>query len=173
MIKCLEKTDYPEAIHLLRQVKDSLENHQWTNDYPNDSHVYNDLATHSLFGLFEGDELSAVVTLSAECDGTFAAFDWAEYPKPLFIKRVMTNPAKQNRGFAAKILDFSFLFAKQNGFRTVCIVTEAHNAAMKHLLLKKDFTFFMQQDIQNRAPFGSFLAFSKDIRVPPAFLLKL
>ncbi|MBC1418920.1 GNAT family N-acetyltransferase [Listeria fleischmannii] len=172
MIRRLTLADYDEAISLLQAVKKSLSDHQWIKDYPNNTHISADLHEQALFGLFEENELVAVATLSLILDGTFTAFDELFRPKTLFIKRMMTAPYKQNRGLAEKLLDFSFQFAAENGFQHIGVTTETHNAAMKHLLFKKNFHFLMQKEIQNRIPYGLFLAFSKDISVPSPFLLK-
>ena len=94
--------------------------HQWDEVYPNKEVLAEDIAKNQMYIGKLGQKIAVCFVLSEECDEEYKNGAW-KYPDARFnvIHRICVNPEFQNRGIAAKTLDYIEKLSKSQGYETI------------------------------------------------------
>ncbi len=81
--------------------------HQWDELYPTKEDFANDIKNGDLYAGIIGSEIAVVFALNQESDEDYKNGTWA-YPERAYfvLHRLCVNPAFQNRGVAAKTMQY-------------------------------------------------------------------
>lgn len=91
----------------------------WNTNYPSISQVKQDIADGSLYLFVENHISLGVVCLNEKEPDEYINLDW-KYPGPsLFVHRTAVMPAFRNNKIAEKLMNFTFQYAKENGYKSI------------------------------------------------------
>ena len=117
------KEQIKEVFSVFSAAINNMENqgiHQWDEIYPDLPTITEDIAKNQMYiGMIDG-KIAVCFVLSEECDEEYKNGKW-QYPDAKFnvIHRLCVNPEFQNRGIAAKTLDFIENLSKSQGYESI------------------------------------------------------
>jgi len=93
--------------------------HQWDEIYPDKKTITKDIEKHELYVLEEDGNLCAFIVLNEFQSPEYKEINW-EFPgKTLVVHRLSVNPSVQGKGFAKKLMQFAYEFAKKQGYESI------------------------------------------------------
>ena len=115
--------------------------HQWDETYPDKTVLTEDITKNQLYVGFEGSDIAVCFALSEECDEEYKNGEW-KYPEARFnvIHRLCVNPAYQNRGIAAKTLEYIENLSKSQGYDTIRLDCFTQNPYSRRLYEKAGYS---------------------------------
>ena len=115
--------------------------HQWDEIYPAKEDIAQDIQKNQMYIGKEGQKIAVCFTLSEECDEEYQNGAW-EWPDARFnvIHRLCVNPEFQNRGIAAKTLDFIENLSKSQGYESIRLDCYTENPYSRKLYEKAGYS---------------------------------
>jgi ribosomal protein S18 acetylase RimI-like enzyme len=91
----------------------------WNTAYPSLSQVEKDIQAGSLFLYQENHSSVGVVCLNEDEPEEYKSLRW-KYPGPsLFVHRMAVMPAFRNNKIAEKLMNFTYDYARENGYKSI------------------------------------------------------
>lgn len=115
--------------------------HQWDDIYPDKAILAEDIDKNQFYIGFEGSEIAVCFALSEECDQEYKNGAW-KYPNARFnvIHRLCVNPDFQNRGIAAKTLDYIENLCRTQGYESIRLDCFTQNPYSRRLYEKAGYS---------------------------------
>ena len=115
--------------------------HQWDDIYPDKAILAEDIDKNQFYIGFEGSEIAVCFALSEECDQEYKNGNW-KYPEARFnvIHRLCVNPDFQNRGIAAKTLDYIENLCRTQGYESIRLDCFTQNPYSRRLYEKAGYS---------------------------------
>lgn len=146
-----QERDLPELVALLADAKRQMQAEgfqQWTEDYPNQSHLLEDIR-HGELWLY-GEDVKIAVTI--------------ERQGPLWsLHRMMVHSSIQNLGWASRLLTDMINRAADEGASALHVTTHSQNKPMRVVLQKFGFEVSRSFLMPDRRTLGLFLAYQRPI----------
>lgn len=123
--------DLEEIVLLVQNAVAKMEEediHQWDALYPTGEDFENDIKNGNLYiGIAEG-KIAVVFAVNQECDQDYRNGDWAYPQRSYFVlHRLCVNPAFQNRGVAAKTMQFIEAMLQNRGIQAIRLDVFSNN----------------------------------------------
>ena len=142
-IQLADSSDLSRLVELFQSAKkhlDQQEIFQWTDFYPSQQIIEEDLKNKTLYVLKRDQELIGAVTLNEDQDEKYKSIDWKfNDQKVLVIHRLMVHPIFQNRGYAKQIMNFSENFAKKHHYSSIRLDTYTQNKISFEFYKKRNY----------------------------------
>ena len=130
-----------EIIELCKQQMHASGSDQWDEIYPTEAVVAADARADSLFTGWLDGLCAAAVCLNEQQAAEYAGLNWRDSGgRPLVIHRLCVDPALQNRGIAARLMDFAEDFARQNSYTSIRLDTYTGNPRALALYERRGYT---------------------------------
>ena len=128
---------FEKAKQIMRESGNML---QWTNGYPSESVVLQDIDAGHCYVACEDDEIIATMALIQGPDPTYSYIEglWPDDMPYYVIHRLATTAPGKN--IASQMFDWSFRYIALKGYKSIRIDTHRDNCIMKHILTKYGFT---------------------------------
>lgn len=146
--KAIPLTDLPQALAIIDQAKRLLktQSNQWQNGYPNGETLRADILSHALHGLYQKQELLALMALKPGIDPSYRRVEdgaW-RYPlseKDLVIHRLAVREDQHGKHLGYQMVSLAKAYAKQYGFKVIRIDTHPANKAMQKVIQESGFRY--------------------------------
>lgn len=127
-----------EVIDLARQQMISQGRHQWTNDYPSQQNITNDLNNGNAYVLTVDDKIAVygALILNGEPQYEFLDGKWLTNGNYYVIHRLATHPMFQGKGLASIFLTKANSYCEMEKVPSIKIDTNYDNLPMITLLSK-------------------------------------
>ncbi|GGG14981.1 GNAT family N-acetyltransferase [Paenibacillus abyssi] len=139
----VEMRDFRSILKIFREVKMELEkqnNDQWKWIYPNRFIYKADVKNGTMYGIKEGNEYIAVVTLDNRQSNEHQSMKWRDHAgTPCCIHRLAVRPDRQGKGLGKQLLRSAEHLAKQQGYTSVRIDVYQSNATAISLYEKNGY----------------------------------
>jgi ribosomal protein S18 acetylase RimI-like enzyme len=122
--------DLHEVMGLIRSCVSHMESqgiHQWDAIYPDEAILEKDIERHELFLLEKDDHICGIMALNELQDPEYQAVQWQLSGKALVVHRLAIAPSSQGKGFARKLMQFAYDFAKERQYATIRLDAFAYN----------------------------------------------
>ena len=115
--------------------------HQWDEIYPDLPTITEDIAKNQMYIGMIDNNIAVCFVLSEEYDEEYKNGKW-QWPDSKFcvIHRLCVNPEFQNRGIAAKTLDFIENISKSQGYESIRLDCFTQNPYSRKLYEKAGYT---------------------------------
>lgn len=115
--------------------------YQWNENYPSYEAFEKDIEIGQLWVLKEDNNIIGSVVISELIDEEYKVIKWlTPNTQNIYIHRLAVHPEYQGKGLAQKLMDFSEMYAKENGFSSVRLDTFSGN--------KRNNTFYKKRGYQ-------------------------
>lgn len=98
---------------------ESLSIHQWDANYPNSSHLREDIEAGQMHVIQTGRTIAGFVTLNEWQHEAYAAVRWNLPGRALVVHRLTVDPAFQGRRLASRLMDFVEREADAQGYDVI------------------------------------------------------
>lgn len=163
MIRNAQETDINSIIEIIEKCKKIMyqeENYQWTDGYPSEKLILNDIKKYSLYVFEEEGIVKGFISIEKNADESYEEVIERTTKEDCYVfHRLAVSPDFQNQKIATKLLDFGEKQAKKENVLLIKADTGVQNRAMIHLFQKsgyKQLTTFSWDDYP-----GTFLYFEK------------
>lgn len=104
--------------------------HQWDQNYPDLTTIQNDISKAQLYTYKIGDKITGIVVLNEVQDPEYADLQWvtSSDSRNLVVHRLAVHPHYQGKGIARKLMDFTEIFAKEQGYDSIRLDTFSQNS---------------------------------------------
>ncbi|WP_348922217.1 GNAT family N-acetyltransferase [Enterococcus rotai] len=153
-IMLAEAIDYLEINDLYEAAKQYMhqtEVYQWTNDYPNEQIVQQDIAVQCLYKLVDDGQIVAVATVDILDQDTY------------ILRRIATDPNYLSNGYASNLLNDIINSIKEKNGKHIYSSTNHSNLNMQHFFRKHGFEKISAYTEVEREHLGSFYKYLKKI----------
>ena len=101
---------------------------QWNEHYPNIETFENDVLNENLYVLEVNNKLIGCLVISHEMDEFYKKVKW-QVPSfnNIYLHRLAVDPIFQKKGYAKKLMTFSFEYAKANNIKSIRLDTFSGN----------------------------------------------
>lgn len=102
---------------------------QWTEEYPSEEILIQDIEKNELFVLEIDQEVIGMIVLNEVQDPEYAFIEWTppKDSKNLVVHRLAVNPTFQGKGYAQQLMTFAEDFAKSNDYFSIRLDTFSQN----------------------------------------------
>ena len=101
---------------------------QWSEKYPSRGVFKNDIKENALYITRHNSEVIGCVALCSNKDLEYEDIKWlTEDNKNLYIHRLAVDPKFQKLGVGKSLMDFTEMYAKKNGFKSIRLDTFSQN----------------------------------------------
>lgn len=102
---------------------------QWTEDYPSEAILQQDVANEDLYVLEMNAEIVGMIVLNEMQDPEYSAINWltSKEDKNLVVHRLAVNPNHQGNGFARILMDFAEELGRINNYKSIRLDTFSQN----------------------------------------------
>ncbi len=111
---------------------------QWTNNYPNEQVLEDDVNHHALYVLKHDRSLIASVTIKPENDPAYQVLSW-ESNHAMVIHRLMIDPTHMRQGIGNRLFAFAEKLAYNRGYDSIKVDTHPDNYRMLGLIRKNGY----------------------------------
>jgi GNAT superfamily N-acetyltransferase len=119
----LKTDDLQAVLHLLKAVTKDLQSEgirQWDRFYPNRFVVKRDLASGSIYGFHDADQIIAAVTIDVTQSNQYKQIVWKDSAgSPAIIHRLAVHPEAQGKGLGKRLIQFAEQTARQRGHSSI------------------------------------------------------
>jgi ribosomal protein S18 acetylase RimI-like enzyme len=127
--------DLSSVLKIFKRIKAELnkqKNDQWKWIYPNRFNHKTDIKNGTMYGITEGNEYVAVVTLDDKQSSDYRLMDWQDKKgTPCCIHRLAVDPSRQGQGLGKFLLQYVENLAIKQGYSSVRIdVYKINDAAV-------------------------------------------
>lgn len=133
------KKDIDNIWQLIQAAIEEMERHgihQWDELYPIREDFEADINKHTLYVVYEGNELVAIYVISAECDEAYKNGNWENADEKAYIlHRFCVNPNLQNRGIGKTVLAHMENQVKHMGYESIRLDVYTKNPYAQRLYL--------------------------------------
>ena len=140
MIKHAEKQDVDSIMALCAAATQDMLTRgidQWDEFYPTKDIFAVDIEAGTMYALWRGTEILAVIVLNQEQEPEYTTVNWQFNSEPIgIIHRLMVHPSAQGKGIASKLLAFAENVARQSGYGTIRLDVFSKNPTAIHLYEK-------------------------------------
>ena len=134
------RTDLEENEQLVQNAIIKMEKndiHQWDELYPTSEDFENDIKNADLYVGIVEEKIAVVFALNQECDEDYRNGKWAYPEKPYYVlHRICVNPVFQNRGVAARTMQFIEEMLKDRGAQAIRLDVFSKNPYSQKLYAK-------------------------------------
>lgn len=162
------ETDLPEMMTLLGGARKRLKRHRvpvWQGAYPTEEVFREDIAAGNCYAMLYGQELAGVFTLTPPgtpyydrelTDGKWHGEEYA------VLHRVLMNEKFAGTGMADREMEYAETVARQQGAKSLRLLTHKKNESMKQLIARRGFVYRGNVELQPEPGLsGSRQAFEK------------
>lgn len=117
---------------------------QWTNGYPDEATITEDIRRGESYVLTESGEIVASTAISAREETTYRTIyegEWMTREDYLVIHRLAVKNDSKNRGFASLLLKETEKMARTSSIPSVKVDTHEQNVPMQQLLLSHGYIY--------------------------------
>jgi len=117
---------------------------QWTNGYPGEDSILEDIRQSRCYVLVSEGKISAVEAICFDGEPTYSKIyqgSWKSSRSYAVIHRIASDPHLRRSGLGSCLLDAAQELAKSRGFHSLRADTHRDNIPMRNLLLKNGFTY--------------------------------
>jgi GNAT superfamily N-acetyltransferase len=113
--------------------------YQWDEIYPNEEIIAEDVKSHSLYVLVDGEVCIAAITLNQKQDPAYEKVQWLGGEPVLVAHRLCVSPANQGKGSGSGLMDFAEEHAKQNAYASIRLDAYTGNLAAVRLYERRGY----------------------------------
>ena len=139
-IQPAKPSDLDSIMELFRRCTDSMIAagiQQWDSNYPVANEVEQDIGAGHVFGLKEGNNCLATITLNERQDEQYHSIEWHyQSGRVIVIHRLAVHPEAQGRGLGQRLCKFAEDWGSENGFEIVRLDAYEHNPIARSLYEK-------------------------------------
>ncbi|WP_179007175.1 GNAT family N-acetyltransferase [Winogradskyella forsetii] len=136
-------SDLEAVFHMYLNGKHDLERHgiyQWTDHYPTNALIKNDLKKGTLYILKNANLLIGAISISEEQEKAYESITWEfDATKVLVIHRLIVDPKHQHRGHAKRLMDFAENFAKEHNYTSIRLDAYSPNTRVLKFYKKRHY----------------------------------
>ncbi|NBG67063.1 GNAT family N-acetyltransferase [Acidiluteibacter ferrifornacis] len=137
---------------------------QWTDNYPTQSIIEDDLRKGYLFVLSHGNEIIGAINISEIQEAVYSTVNWQfDDSKILVIHRLVVNPIHQRNGYATKMMDFAELYAIDNGYTSIRL--DAYSQNKKVIEFYKKRAYYIRGEVHFPEREFEFYCLEKSIKL--------
>ena len=147
-IRRINKEEIDKVMEVINDAKAflKLQSKQWQQGYPNVNSMMNDINKGNLFGVYENGELTCLAALIIGIEPTYVNMIEGKWNvevsnKDLVIHRIAVSEKYRGKGFAKKLMNFAYEYAKENACLSIKVDTHRVNKPMQELLLKHGYNY--------------------------------
>lgn len=123
----------------IQDMKES-KTYQWNEHYPTREIVLQDIKNKELQVVFEGDEIIAMIVITAEQEKEYGPVDWADKNgKALVVHRLAVHPNNRRQGIARELMDYAEKYAIENGYTSIRLDTYSKNSIAMRFYEKRSY----------------------------------
>ena len=101
---------------------------QWNEHYPNIETFENDVKNENLYVLELNQKIIGCIVISSFMDDFYSKVKWTTpTEKNMYLHRLAIDPDYQKKGYAKKLMNFSFDFANKNNIVSIRLDTFSGN----------------------------------------------
>ena len=101
---------------------------QWSEKYPSRDIFKNDIESNVLYVFKDKSKIIGCIALCSNKDLEYKDVKWlTEDSKNLYIHRLAVDPKFQKLGVGKSLMDFTEMYAKKNGFKSIRLDTFSQN----------------------------------------------
>lgn len=137
---------------------------QWTDNYPTQSIIEDDLRKGYLFVLSHGNEIIGAINISEIQEAVYSSVNWQfDDSKILVIHRLVVNPIHQRNGYATKMMDFAEQYASDNGYTSIRL--DAYSQNKKVIEFYKKRAYYIRGEVHFPEREFEFYCLEKSIKL--------
>jgi GNAT superfamily N-acetyltransferase len=101
---------------------------QWTEDYPNEEIITEDIAAGTLYKITTGDVIAGIIVLNHQYFPEYDVLKWdVNDPHPLIVHRLCIHPDYQGQGLSRILMQFAEAYALRNHYLSIRLDTGTLN----------------------------------------------
>lgn len=125
---------------------------QWDEYYPSKQQVLLDIASNTLFGAFEQDQLLGLIVLNDKQDESYEQLDWqVDSESILVVHRLAVHPKQQGKGLGQKLMEFAERKAKQQQYEAIRLDGFSGNKALHDFYLMLGYQYIGDVQLSNQS----------------------
>lgn len=139
-IELCRATDTPFVFKIFEERRLSMDIQgifQWTEHYPRQRTIEDDIAQGHLYTISENHVLAGAIILNMDQDPQYRNINWRDTDRPsLIIHRLAIHPSQQNKGFAKALMRFAEEYATLAKFNSIRLDAYSENPVAVNLYPK-------------------------------------
>ncbi len=152
MIRIARYEDLDQILNIIKETIEDLTeqgNFQWSETYPTENHMKEDIKKASLYIFEKNNEVAGFICLNKHEDIAYKPLPWRKKGEAIVIHRFAVKRCYQRQKIGTKLIEFAENFARNKGIYYLKVDTNSKNIRMNALFKKMGFVFIGTIHLRN------------------------